>query len=124
MEIEVLAKFTKEEPLSAEELEDNYVDSIINNALKPTATHKTVIVYKPVVMDHIDIKGFEKMDENHTTILLKHHVTYDVRIPYDQWLPIYQQLTGRNIMRIKFAEPISGEIRKKKPARKISNVKE
>lgn len=116
MEIEVLARFREEVQKTAEEIEDDRINELIGKALYGQKTIKVVYKYDPCVFEIDEVYTYVKLDDKHTSIKLKDSTVYNINVPYENWLVIYQQLRNRNIMRISYSDmepqPVKRKIRK------------
>ena len=102
MDIEILARFSKDVPKTEEEAHDDYVNELIGKALTHTKTVK--YIYDPVVFSSDSIYSFVRLDSKHTQIMLDSDTYYNAFIPYEQWLSIYQQVTGKVVMKISYSD--------------------
>ena len=56
--------------------------------------------YSELVFDIDDVKTFNKLDEEHTTVNIS-DIHYHIAVPYKQFKKIYVDLTGKAIFEIK-----------------------
>lgn len=105
MRIELLARWVDTE--SETDKEDERIRRLVEGEeAEPKAVK---FVYEPIVMDTKDIKNFNRLDEEHTTIRLYPQESYVVKLPYDIFKEVFEAETGQVIKSIYVSPFLEGE---------------
>lgn len=98
--VEFLARFNKKKKLSDEDKAYIAAQRMINLDNEHLQDDEMEIGYDPIVIDLYEISDFLRFDEEHVQIMKKSNVLYIVKMDYEKFLDLYQELTGFLIYRV------------------------
>lgn len=102
MMIELICRFQTKKKKSPVDEEQEYIDSLINPDRVKDNSSEFEIIYDPICLDFEDIIQIIKFDKIHTQVNLSTGQLYVIKMFYSDFLDLYTQVTGKNIMKIKY----------------------
>lgn len=102
MKVELYARFPKKKVLSDEEKQEIEIQKLIN----PDYTHESKVEheYEQLVLDLKDVSEWIRYDSSHTQIMKYNNIMYIVRIPYEAFNELYEDVTGTQIKKVLLAD--------------------
>ncbi len=98
--VEFLARFTDQVPKTEEEINEEKTNEIIGKAFG--IKEKKKITYDPLNVDMEEVDEYLRYDKEHTNINMRSGKTYCVRIPYEDFSSLYQELMGVSVFVISY----------------------
>ena len=88
----LLARFPKKKVLSEDDKAEIEIQKLINPDYIPE--QKTEHEYEDLVIDLKDVSDWLRYDENHTQVMKYNNIMYIVRLPFEKFNYLYEDLTG------------------------------
>lgn len=97
--VEFIGRFANRKKKSKADKEDDYINSLIGKSLEEDEP-EIEFMYDPITLDIEKVDEHIRLDRGHTQLNMTTGKMYIVKVPYDQFTELYQQLTGTSILKV------------------------
>ncbi len=107
MMVEFMGRWASKKPKTKQDKKDDYIQSLINKSLDEDdedekRQSEIVFTYDPICLNLDNIDEFVRLDKQHVQLNMLTGRMYVIRISFNEFEELYQELTKRKIVRVDF----------------------